>query len=57
MNAEYDKKTTRQKYMKNDQYYSFKETIYVRLGRFGATVVIPTCGRRKSSIPEALCRP
>ncbi|KAJ7857702.1 hypothetical protein B0H14DRAFT_2750926 [Mycena olivaceomarginata] len=28
MNAEYDKKTTRQKYMKNDQYYSFKETIY-----------------------------
>ncbi|KAJ7147531.1 hypothetical protein C8R43DRAFT_535232 [Mycena crocata] len=28
MNAEYDSKTTRQKYMKNDQYVSFKEGIY-----------------------------
>lgn len=31
MNAEYDSKTTRQKYAKNEQYVSFKETIYVRL--------------------------
>ncbi|KAJ6584851.1 hypothetical protein B0H19DRAFT_1015595 [Mycena capillaripes] len=28
MNEEYDKKTTRQKYMKNDQYVTFKEAIY-----------------------------
>ncbi|KAJ7505425.1 hypothetical protein B0H11DRAFT_1796168 [Mycena galericulata] len=28
MNAEYDSKTTRQKYAKNDQYISFKEAIY-----------------------------
>ncbi|KAJ7459749.1 hypothetical protein FB451DRAFT_1271421, partial [Mycena latifolia] len=28
MNADYDRKTTRQKYMKNDQYVSFKEAIY-----------------------------
>ncbi|KAF8208828.1 hypothetical protein K438DRAFT_1812962, partial [Mycena galopus ATCC 62051] len=28
MNAEYDKKTTRQKYMKNDEYVSFREAIY-----------------------------
>ncbi|KAJ6508918.1 hypothetical protein C8R45DRAFT_1208504 [Mycena sanguinolenta] len=28
MNAEYDKKTTRQKYLKNDEYVAFKEAIY-----------------------------
>ncbi|KAJ7696060.1 hypothetical protein B0H17DRAFT_1008113 [Mycena rosella] len=28
MNAEYDSKTTRQKYMKNEQYVAFKEAIY-----------------------------
>ncbi|KAJ7758503.1 hypothetical protein DFH07DRAFT_818367 [Mycena maculata] len=28
MNAEYDSKTTRQKYAKNDQYVAFKEAIY-----------------------------
>ncbi|KAJ7254360.1 hypothetical protein B0H12DRAFT_559458 [Mycena haematopus] len=31
MNAEYDKKTTRQKYLKNEEYMAFKEAIYVRL--------------------------
>ncbi|KAK7048279.1 hypothetical protein R3P38DRAFT_2868407 [Favolaschia claudopus] len=28
MNAEYDQKTTRQKYLKNEQYFNFKESIY-----------------------------
>ncbi|KAF7346187.1 E3 SUMO-protein ligase nse2 [Mycena sanguinolenta] len=28
MNAEYDKKTTRQKYLKNEEYVAFKEAIY-----------------------------
>jgi hypothetical protein len=31
MNAEYDSKTTRQKYAKNEQYVAFKEAIYVCL--------------------------
>lgn len=57
MNAEYDSKTTRQKYAKNDQYVSFKEAIYVCWVSSWHMAGALTLHPRKSTIPEARCLP